>query len=307
MRVVFMGTPDFAVPILRALASAENLIAVYTRPDKPSGRGRKLVPSPVKSAAEELGIPVHQPVTLRDPAEGTRLRALEPDVVCVAAYGLILPPEILQIPAYGCINVHASLLPRHRGAAPVHRAILDGDELTGISIMLMEQGLDTGPYALQVPVRTGERDVDDLTRELALIGADALLGVLDQLESGDARWIAQNEAAATYAPKITRADVALHPQLSVDDALRRIRASTASAASRLRIDGHVLTISRASRREGLLEKGRVVVDSSELLLGLADGTIALDRVKPEGRSEMDGASFVRGARLSENARWGMHP
>jgi len=307
MRVVFMGTPEFAVPSLQALATAREVVNVYTRPDKPSGRGRRLSPSPVKSAALTLEIPVHQPATLRDHAEVVHLRELEPDVVCVAAYGLMIPPAILEIPPHGCINVHASLLPRHRGAAPIHRAILEGDELTGISIMLMEAGLDTGPCAAQVPVPIAGRDVDELTRELAVIGAEALLRVLDDIESGDVRWKPQNDAEATYAAKITRADVELSPQLDVERALRRIRASTDSAPARVCIDGRSLTVYTASHWEDGPGKGRAVFDGAHLLLGLTDGAIALDEVKPAGRSCMDAASYARGARLSDDARWGACP
>lgn len=303
MRVVFMGTPSFAVPALHALADTHRVLSVYTQPDRPSGRGRTPRPSPVKEAALELGLPVRQPVTLRDAGEHAYLRSLEPDVVCVAAYGLILPPAVLEVPRYGCLNIHASLLPRYRGAAPVHRAILDGEETTGVSIMLMREGLDTGPYALQVPVPLDELGVDEATALLAEQGATALVRVLDALSASTVEWTEQDDSQATYAAKVTRADVALHPGLTVEDALRRLRASSRSAPSRACVDGTSMTVVSARRASGNPGPGQVGIDKDALVLGFADGGLVLDEVRPEGRACMDGACFARGARLGSEASW----
>lgn len=303
MRVVFMGTPAFALPSLRALADAHRVAHVYTQPDRPSGRGRDAVASPVKREALSLDLPVRQPITLRDPDEHACLRSLEPDIVCVAAYGLILPPEVLEIPQHGCVNVHASLLPRHRGAAPVHRAILEGDEISGVSIMRMEAGLDTGPYALQVSVSLENLNVDGATALLADAGAAALLEVLGQIEDGSVRWTPQDETAATYAQKITKSDVELRPELTVEQALRRVRASSRSASSRACVDGTILTVLRASPAGLGPHPGEVLTDRDTLVLGFSDGGLALEEVLPQGRACMDGACFARGARLTCDSGW----
>ncbi len=303
MNVVFMGTPDFAVPSLRLLAAHHDVSAVYTRPDAVSRRGNALVAPPVKVVATKLGIPVYQPGSLRDAVEVERLVELAPDVICVAAYGMILPKDVLSIPRFGCINVHASLLPRHRGAAPVHRAVLDGDELLGVSIMRMEEGLDTGPYAMQRSLQGGHMSVEQLTDLLAEQGAEALLEVLEQVAGGSVEWVAQDDSASTYAPKISRDDVALHPDLSVEDALRRVRASTRQAPSRLLIGEVMVTVVHASDSQKSLNRGEVNASPDGLLIGLADGALRLDRIRPAGKSDMDGGAWVCGARLPQPCKW----
>ncbi|MBE0416520.1 MAG: methionyl-tRNA formyltransferase [Coriobacteriia bacterium] len=307
MRAVLMGTPAFALPSLRALAAAHEVVKVYTRPDRPSGRGRTPVPPPVKSAALDMGLSVHQPATLRDPEEHDLLAALRPDVVCVAAYGLILPPEILAVPRYGCINVHASLLPRYRGAAPVHRAILAGDDLTGVSIMLMEEGLDTGPYASQQEVPIRGMSVEDATALLADVGAAALIEVLGEVEAGTVVWTPQDDATATYADKVTKDDLALQPDLTVTEALRRIRASSPSAASRACIEGRTVTLLRGSPVLPGPPAGVANVSRDSLVLGFTDGGVSVDEIRPEGKGCMDGACFARGARFADEVTWGPCP
>jgi len=304
MRVVFMGTPAFAVPSLQALTELHDVLAVYTRPDSVSGRGGKVRPSAVKVAALTAGLTVRQPKTLRDEAEQQWLAALAPDVIAVAAYGLILPPAVLEIPPLGCINVHASALPRWRGAAPIERAILAGDDSVGVSIMRMEEGLDTGPFAEVVNVCADDLNAPELTASLAREGAAALIRALDALACGDVSWLQQDEHLATYAPKIDREDVALSPTLTRTDVLRRVRASSDRAPARLTIGGHPMTAVKASRDESEVAPGTAAVTKRLLLLGTADGTVALERVKPDGRGEMDGAAWARGARLQQDADWG---
>jgi methionyl-tRNA formyltransferase len=303
MRIVFMGTPEFAVPILKRIAPRHNVHAVLTQPDRARGRGRQLTPTPVKAAAAELGIDVYQPTTLRDPEVLAMLERATPDAVVVAAYGLILPPEVLDIPRFGCINVHASLLPRHRGAAPVHRAILSGDTVTGVSIMLMEEGLDTGPVALTKETPVAEKTAEELTETLSFVGAEALSEVLGQLETGSVRWAAQDDSRATYAHKITPADVALAPDLTVDQALRRVRASTRSARSKVCVAGETLDVLDATDCECGIEPGCVLVQKNRLVLGLVDGDLELTSVRPAGRAAMDGACFARGKRIGDSATW----
>lgn len=303
MRVVFMGTPEFAVPTLKALAREHDLVAVYTRADSASGRGRQLHPSPAKEAAVELGIEVHQPRTLREPAEHERLVSLRPDVIVVAAYGLILPPEVLDIPDRDCINVHASLLPRWRGAAPIQRAILAGDALTGVSIMRMEEGLDTGPYCEMATTAVADKNADVLTRELAVLGAHALLRTLDRIESGLCVWTPQDETLVTYADKIQKHELELSPALEVGEALRRVRAATAQAPARLTLGGRCATVLDADESETDLAPGCVACQKHALVVGLANGSIMLDRVKPDGKAEMRGCDWARGARFTDDARW----
>ena len=211
LRVVFMGTPSFAVPSLLALAKAHDVVAVYTRPDAVSGRGGRLSPSPVKQASAELGIEVFQPATLKDAAVVEELTRLQPDVIVVAAFGMILPQAILDIPALGCLNVHASVLPRWRGAAPIQRAILAGDPVAGVSIMRMEEGLDTGPYCQVATLKIEALTAGEVTERLADLGACVLLDALEDVGSGTCAWERQDDAQATYAPKIEKGDVDSSP------------------------------------------------------------------------------------------------
>jgi methionyl-tRNA formyltransferase len=302
MRIVFMGTGSFAVPSLLACAEAHDVSAVYSRPDSPAGRGRHLRESPVKSAALALGLPVMQPVSLRQETAAEALSALRPDVVCVAAYGLMLPLSVLKVPDHGCLNVHGSLLPLYRGAAPIERAILDGAVSTGVSIMRMEEGLDTGPYALQVSMLIEGKSAGELREDLARLGADALLSVLASVAAGSARWSVQDDAKATYAAKVTPADVAMDPASDAVECLRRVRASSRSAPSRAVVAGIALTVEAASPGTGDAPQGVARVADGSLILGTAKGTVTLDRVVPAGRRPMGGSDFARGARIGD-ATW----
>ncbi len=304
MRVVFMGTPDFAVPSLEALTDAHLVLAVYTQPDRPRGRGRTSVPSPVKSAAQQLGIPVRQPARLADESVLDELRADAPDVICVAAYGMILPPAVLEIPTQGCVNVHASLLPEYRGAAPIHRAVLDGRTFTGVTIMRMEAGLDTGPYSLVYQTPVAGKTVPELEQELAREGARLLIEVLEDLGDGSVVWHAQDDRRATYAPKVTAVDVALRPDLDIETALRRIRASTRSARAKISLAGCTLDITAATMSEDPLPEGAARSVKDALFLGFSDGTIVAEEVRPEGRACMAGCAWARGARIPDECQWG---
>ena len=234
MRVVFMGTPDFAASILIELKEQHDVVAVYTRADAVRGRGKKLVPSPVKEVALGANIPVFEPRTLRDEAEVERLRALDPDVICVAAYGMILPQAVLDIPKHGCLNVHASLLPKYRGAAPIERAILNGDDEAGVCIMRMEAGLDTGDYCICRSCQIAGMNAERLTGELADKGAYALLSALYDVEHGVQRWVKQVEEDATWAPKIEKGELNLNPAIECVENLRHVQACSTlrSAPSR---------------------------------------------------------------------------
>jgi methionyl-tRNA formyltransferase len=226
MRIVFAGTPEFAVPALEALVGGlHSVVAVYTQPDRPAGRGRALTASPVKQRALALNLPVQQPASLRDAAGQAELAALKPDLMVVVAYGLILPQAVLDIPKHGCVNIHASLLPRWRGAAPIARAILAGDQETGITIMQMDAGLDTGPMLLQLscPIENDD-SAARLHDRLARLGAEALLRVLPLLEAGALKAQPQPEVGVTYAPKLDKREAQIdwrQPALTI---ARQVRA-----------------------------------------------------------------------------------
>ncbi|MCL4079538.1 methionyl-tRNA formyltransferase [Coriobacteriia bacterium Es71-Z0120] len=304
MRIVFMGTPSFSVPAFRALAARHDVVAVVTRPDAVADRGSAPTPSPVKSAALELGVPVHEAFTLRDPSLVGELRRTAPEAICVVAYGALLPPEVLDIPVHGCINAHASLLPSHRGAAPIERAILAGDAVTGVSIMRMEEGLDTGPVCLQVAVEIGSMNSVELSSRLAAVSADALVAALDDIAWGRAMWVPQDDTRASYAHKVTRDDVRLAPDLDVASALRRVRASSGRATVRVRLaDATDIVVISAQRSETSLDAGRATLSAKGPVLGLRDGALLVTRVRPAGRREMSGGDFARGARLPAQFAW----
>ena len=314
MRVVFMGTPLFAASILEDVAQQHEVVAVYTRPDAVRGRGKKLVASPVKEVAVRLGLPVLTPRSLRDAAVQEELAALAPDVVCVAAYGAILPPEVLSIPRYGCLNVHASLLPRWRGAAPVERAVLAGDSEVGVCIMRMEEGLDTGPYCVCRTLAVEDRSTDELTDKLAALGASALLTALVHVERGAAEWTSQDESLVTYANKIEKGELDLSPDDAATLLVRKVRASGAAHPARCVLDGRGATVqaARAVKGDAVAEgatdglaPGAARFASKRLFLGCADGAIEVLSLKPDGKNTMDARAFAAGsATLRErDAAW----
>ena len=304
MRVVFMGTPEFAVPSLRALATAHDVVAVFTRPDAISGRGSKARPSAVKSTAVDLGIPVYQPQTLRDAEQIELLRSEDADIVVVAAYGLVLPPEALETATHGAVNVHGSLLPRWRGAAPIQRAILAGDDSTGVSIMRMEAGLDTGPYCVQLQTPIGEKDASMLTSELATLGATALVSALPSIADGTVSWAFQDDSAATYAYKVSKTDVAVSPELSAIEVVRRVRASLPAAPTRVSLGGRGATLLKVRPATTAVTPGTIVLTRSAILLGVADGAVEVTLLKPDGKAAMEAGAWARGARDLDGASWG---
>ena len=304
MRIVFMGTPEFAVPSLRALAADDGfeVVAVYSQPDSVSRRGKKPQPSAVRVAAEELGIEVRTPATLRDESVVAELVAFAPDAIVVASYGQILPRDVLGIPPLGCINVHASLLPRWRGAAPIERSILAQDAETGVSIMSMGEGLDTGAFCMQARVTVGSLGTSELTAELAEVGARVLLEALPAIAAGEVEWISQDEADVTYAVKVEKAEMLLSPELSAGENVLRVRASSDHAPARAIVCGRALTVLDARVCEegecpaevAALEPGAVAFVSKRLLLMAADAPVELLEVKPDGKREMDARAFAAG-------------
>ncbi len=298
IRVVFMGTPEFSADILEELAMREEVVCVYTRPDKVRSRGSKTESSPVKVCAEKLGIPVRCLSSFKDPGDVQALAALAPDVICVAAFGVILPKEVLDIPPWGCINVHASILPRWRGAAPVERAILAGDEEAGVCIMRMEEGLDTGAFCICRRMPLSDLSASEVTSELALMGARALVSALEQMRRGDVRWTAQDESLVTYAHKIGKHELFLDPDHDALANARRVRASSKAHPAKCIIGGRSVTVVAAcvakDGAEAALSAGEVRFAQGELLLGCAEGTLCVITVKPDGKREMPATDFAQG-------------
>ena len=295
MRVVFMGTPDFAVPSLRALAQAHEVPLVFTRPDAVRGRGRKLVPSPVKALALELGIPVRE-ATRMTPEALEAIAEAKPDVIVVAAYGCLLPDEVLAAAPHGCVNVHASLLPRWRGAAPIQRAVLEGDERAGVSIMRLVRKMDAGAYCRQASVEVADKDCATVMAELAELGAHELLDALTSLEDGSVAWVEQDESLVTYAPKIEKTEMLLDPADTASRNVRRVRASMDAAPARLVVADKGVRAMGAHESAERLDAGAVLVRKGHVLLGCAEGSLELDRVKPDGKREMDASAWASGLR-----------
>lgn len=298
MRIVFMGTPSFAVPSLRKLAREHDVVLVCTRPDAVRSRGKKLEPSPVKTAALELGLPVLE-ANRMTPEVQDRLRAVEADVFCVAAYGCILPDPVLTMAPLGCVNVHASLLPRWRGAAPIQRSILEGDAETGVSIMRIGHGVDTGAYCAQASCAVAGKTADELTSELADLGGDLLVETLPALADGTAVWTEQDEAFVTHAAKISKAELRLDPAASVTDNVRRVLASSDAAPARCEIAGKPARVTAAvlaGPSAPRVAKGSIAVAGGHVYLGCTDGVLELVSIKPDGKREMNAKSWAAGQR-----------
>lgn len=309
MRAIFMGTPGFSATILENLMSQHEVVAVFTRPDAVRGRGKTLVPSPVKRLAESAGIPVFTPKTLRDPAVVRRIADMAPDVICVAAYGVILPADVLAIARYGCLNVHTSLLPKWRGSAPVERAILAGDETVGVCIMRMEEGIDTGDYCICRTTDVGDKTAAMITGELAELGSRALLTALTLLETGTVEWTKQDDFFATYAEKIQKHEFFLSPNDMGKDAVLKVKASSPAHPARCMIASRSVAVVDAQRvssrllREKLnLRPGRIVLYQKVLYLGFSDQPIEVLQVHPDGKRTMAGADFAAGI---QNAKSGL--
>ncbi len=299
MRVVFMGTPEFALPTLQGLwDNGYEIPAVFTRPDKPAGRGRKPTPSPVKQLATRLGIPVYQPVTLRRPAAAELIRNLKPDLIVVAAYGLILPREVLEIPLHACLNVHPSLLPRWRGPSPIAFAILSGDEYTGVTVMLMDEGMDTGPIlARSEPVPIGPDDTTaTLTPKLARIGAALLLETLPRWVAGEVRPEPQDDSKATYSRLLTKEDGAIDWARPAEEIWRMVRAFDPWPGTFTRWEGKLLKVLAGwpVPGESGLPVGTVVPADSGAAVQTGRGLLQLERVQLEGRRPVGVAEFLRG-------------
>lgn len=304
MRIVFAGTPEFAVPALEALIASEHtVVGVFTQPDRPAGRGRKLSSSPVKKCAEAAGIPVFQPVSLKKPESQEPLEQLDPDLMVVAAYGLILPQAVLDIPRLGCWNIHASLLPRWRGAAPIHRAILAGDRESGIGIMQMETGLDTGPVLLEKRMTIEDRaTTGDLHDHLAALGASALQEALKNRETLTAT--AQDESGITYAHKIEKSEARLSFGADTESLDRAIRAFNPFPGAVFELDGETVKVWRAEPVEERTGEppGTIVSGGPEgILVATADGALRITEIQRPGSRRTTAGDYWNAVRARKKA------
>jgi len=291
MRVIFMGSPDFAVPALYALIAAEHEVAaVYCQPPRPAGRGKAVQPTPVQRAAELLGIPVHSPASLKGADQQQEFAATRADVAVVAAYGLILPQAILDAPRLGCLNVHASLLPRWRGAAPVQRAILAGDTVTGVTIMQMESGLDTGPMLAAQEVAIDRKTAGQLTAELARVGAQLMVQVLASFESYP--HVAQDEEGATYAPKVRKEEARIDWRRGAAEIERQVRAFNPVPGAFFEHQSERIRVLEA-QIEGTQSTAGTVIDDG-LAIACGEGSLRPLKVQRAGRAPMAPDELLRG-------------
>ena len=297
MKIVFMGSPDFALPVLKGLKDHFDVVGVVTQPDRASGRGRELKAPPVKILALDLGLPIIQPEKLKQPEAMEQLRAWNPDLIVVAAFGQILKKDVLDLPRHGCINVHASLLPRWRGAAPINAAILHGDEETGVTIMQMDVGLDTGAILAKRSIRLTPTDsAGSVFRTLSTLGADLLIETLPRWVAGEITPQTQDDSRATYAPMLKKEDGRLDLTHDVYELERRIRAFNPWPGAFMEIDGTLLKVQRAHVGEGNVSVGQRLVVEDQPAVGARGGALILDEVQPAGKKPMSGKSFLAGAR-----------
>ncbi len=310
MNIIFMGTPDFSVPVLEQLIrDGYHIQAVVTQPDRPKGRKKILTPPPVKTTAVNEGIPVLQPEKVRDPGVIQNILSYEPDVVITAAYGQILPESLLTTPPMGCINVHASLLPAYRGGAPIHQAIIDGKEETGVTLMYMVKALDAGDMLAQVSVPIDETDtVGDLHDKLSHAGAQLLSDTLPKIKQGDVTPVPQDEAAVTYAPNIKREDEVIdwhRPGQAIYD---QVRGMNPFPVAYTKLNGRVLKIWVAEKVscESASEPGTVIdIESDGFVVQTGDATgIKVTKCQPSGKKRMSAARFLNGTDLTKGTRLG---
>lgn len=296
LKMAFMGTPEFSVPTLKALINSDHdVVAVYTQPPRKSGRGQKVQRSPVHNAAAENGIVVRTPLNFKGPEDIAEFNALELDVAIVVAYGLLLPKTILDAPRLGCLNIHASLLPRWRGAAPIQRSIMAGDKETGVMVMQMEEGLDTGPVLGADRVKIEDRETGaTLHNKLALLGGPLVLKTLAEIEKGKAQALLQEEQGALYARKVSKQESQIDWNQGVDEIDRRIRGLSPNPGAWTALPGTTdrLKILQASAVEGLGQAGEVL--SPPLIIACGDGALKIESVQRSGKAPCSAVEFIRG-------------
>lgn len=313
MKIVFMGTPDFAVPALRALLEdGYNVVAVVTQPDRPKGRKRVLTPTPVKEEALKHGLAVLQPEKLRQAESVEQIRSLAPDLIITAAYGQILPKSILDMPVLGCINVHASLLPKYRGGAPIHYAVMRGEQVTGVTIMYMDVGLDTGDMISSVEVPITEQDTTgSMFAKLSLAGAELLRKTLPDLIAGRIQAVPQNEAEAIYSPNITREDERIDWSKSARDIFNQVRGLNPFPGAFTTWNGDVLKVWQCKlpvsvdSSAGNAKPGTVLrADADGIAVQTGDGALMLTIIQPAGKKAMEVEQFLRGSAIERGTALG---
>ena len=308
MRLIFAGTPEFAVAALAALIDAKHDIAmVLTQPDRPAGRGLRETPSPVKRLAQQQGIDVFQPITLKTPDNQAKIAAVKADAMVVAAYGLILPQAVLDIPCLGCINIHGSLLPRWRGAAPIHRAILAGDRETGITIMQMAAGLDTGPTLLRESIPIDAKDTTaTLHDQLATLGGKLIVRALEQLQNGALPGTPQPDEGVTYAAKISKSEARIDWNLSAAEIERQVRAFNPFPIAQTRWRGETLRIWKAelAGEENRNPGSIVTVEKDRIVVACGEGTLALTELQRAGGKRLAARAFLQGISIQVGERFG---
>jgi methionyl-tRNA formyltransferase len=297
-KIVFMGSPEFAAIILKDLAEQYPISAVFTQPDRESGRGKKLTPLAVKVLATQMGIPVYQPIRMKTPDSFSLLEALSPDVIIVAAYGQILRQNVLDLPKFGCINVHASYLPRWRGAAPIQAAILSGDTYSGVSIMKMDAGIDTGPVLKQERLELDlQETATSLEAKLARLGGKLLLETLPLYVEGKIKSVPQNEDGSSYAPMLRKEDGRIDFSESATKIERKVRAYNDWPGTYLTVGDQILKIRRVSVCENPdLPEGKRIVEDGFPIVGTNSGGLKLLEIQPAGKKWMSGADYLRGNR-----------
>lgn len=310
-RVIFMGTPDFACPTLQKLIDrGEQIVAVVTQPDRPKGRGQKLMPPPVKELAERSGIPVYQPLKVRNPEFVEVIRALKPDVIVVVAFGQILPKALLEIPPQGCINVHASLLPRYRGAAPLNWCIINGETETGVTTMMMDVGLDTGDMLLAEKTALDENeDITSLHDRMAVMGAGLLAKTLDRLAAGDLAPRPQNDADSCYAAMLKKEDGIINWHADARSIHNQVRGLAVWPGACTTVGDQVLKIFRTRVGSGTGEPGAVLQAAKGLLeVACQSGSLFLEELQLSGKKRLDCASFLSGCPVTVGTLLGIgHP
>ncbi len=299
MRIVFMGTPDFAVPSLQALIDDHQEVAgVFTQPDKPKGRGYQLAPPPVKELALRYGLPVFQPVSLKTPEGIEQVTSLKPDLIVVVAYGKILPEEILDCPPLGCVNVHGSLLPKYRGAGPIQWSVLNGDAVTGITTMYMAKGLDTGDMILKKETPIGpDETADELYSRMEVLGAQTLIETVRLIERGEAPRVPQKDEDATYAPMLTKELSPIDFEKSSQEVHNQIRGLSSWPCAYTKLDGKRLKVYRSRVVEHYHGEPGELLDDKKLIVAVKDGAVEFLEVQLEGSKRMSGEDFLRGKKL----------
>ena len=306
IRIVFMGTPDFAAAILKRLIDTKrNVVGVFSQPDKPVGRKQIVMPTAVKALAMEHDIPVYQPAKLRDGEALAILKELKPDITVVAAYGKILPKEMLEVAPLGNVNVHGSLLPKYRGSAPIQWSVINGDKVTGITTMYMAEGMDTGDMIMKFELPIGENETaGELFDRMAELGAESIEKTLELFDNGEVKAEPQNEEEATYAPMLKKEMGEIDFEKSAEEIHNLVRGLNPWPTAYTFLEGKTVKIHEAKVAEGFSGNAGELLDEKKFIVGCKNGAVELITVQPEGKNKMSGADFIRGRRLEKGTAFG---